>query len=124
MYKIVTPVAEKTATFVSEPINVRKAKKVTFSFKRTGHSTGSGIFSIQASIDGVNDFIPTVNMISNDVNNHSQTLERNRTVELTSNSHVFTALDLEHFGYDNIQVKLTENGTGTSTCKMLVEYED
>lgn len=124
MYKIVTPVNAKTATFVSEPISVRNAKKVTFSFKRTGHSAGSAVFSIQASLDGVGDFVPFVNMVSNDVNNHAQTLERNRTVELTSNSHVLTALDLEHFGYDNIQVKMVENGTGTSTCKMLVEYCD
>ena len=59
-------------------------------------------------------------MISNDVNNHSQTLERNRTVELNANGKVITALDLEHFIYEYIQVLATESGVGTSTCKYLM----
>lgn len=120
----ITPLDGATATDVSEPISVRYAKKVTFSFKREDHVSGSAVFSIQASIDGHatgGEFIPYVNMISNDVNNHSQTLERNITVELTGDDTIFTALDLEHFAYDYIQVKVVESGSGTSTCKMLIE---
>jgi hypothetical protein len=60
-------------------------------------------------------------MISNDVNNHSQTLERNRTVELNANGKVMVALDLEHFGYEYIQIKATESGVGTSTAKLLIQ---
>lgn len=114
-----TPLNAITSTTVSEPISVRYAKRVTFSFKRTGHVSGSVVFKIQASLDGI-DYVPSVNMISNDVNNHSQNVERNITVELTGNQHVLAALDLENFCYDYIQVSATESGTGTSTCKMVI----
>ena len=117
-----TPIDGVTTTTVSEPICVKNAKRLTFLFERTGHSSGSVVFKIQAAIDYTDggDFIPEVNMVSNDVNNHSQTLERNRTVELNSNSKIMTALDLEHFNYEYIQVAATESGVGTSTCKYLM----
>lgn len=120
----VTALNEVTATDVSTPICVRYAKKVTFCFERTSHVSGSGVFSIQASVDGKEDggnFIPYVNMISNDVNNHSQTLERSRTVELTADSKLMTALDLDNFGYDYIQVKVVEGGSGKNTVKLLIQ---
>jgi hypothetical protein len=120
-YKKIVALENITETTVSSPINVRLASKVTLSFKRTNHASGGVIFSVQASIDGKEDFIPMVNMISNDVNNHSQDIERNTTVELTSDDHVFTALDLENFGYDYIQIKAVVTGSGESTCKILVE---
>jgi hypothetical protein len=112
-----------TATTVSDPINVKYAKKITLLFERASHVSGGAVFSIQASVDGKDsgaDFVPYVNMISNDVNNHVQTLERNRTVELTADGKTITALDLEHFVYDYIQVKVVESGSGTSTCKLLI----
>lgn len=115
-----TPLDGKTETSVSNPIGVSKAKKVTFAFTRSGHVSGSCIFRIQATVDGTN-YIPAVNMISNDVNNHSQNVERNITVELTENDTVFAALDLENFNYDKIQVRVDEIGEGTSTCKMIMQ---
>lgn len=119
----ITAIDGATATSISNPICVKNAKRITFLFEREDHSSGSVIFSIQASVDGKSsgsDFVPYVNMISNDVNNHSQTLERNRTVELETDGKVITALDLEHFCYDYIQVLSTESGSGTSTCKLLI----
>jgi hypothetical protein len=121
--KKLTPINGVTATTVSAPIYMGYAKKATLLLERTGHASGSVIFTVQAALDYSDggDFIPEVNMISNDVNNHSQTLERNRTVELNANGKVMVALDLEHFGYEYIQIKATESGVGTSTVKMLIQ---
>lgn len=117
------PLDEVTATTVSNPICVRYAKKATFLFERSSHVSGSSIFSIQASVagkDSGSDFVPYVNMISNEVNNHSQTLERTINPELTADGKKLLALDLEHFCYDYIQVKVVESGSGKSTAKLLI----
>jgi hypothetical protein len=116
------PLDEVTATTVSEPTNIRYAKKATFLFERSSHVSGSSIFSIQASVAGKEGgaFVPNVNLISNDPNNHSQTIERQITVELTADGKKLFALDLEHFCYDYIQVKLVASGSGKSTVKLLI----
>jgi hypothetical protein len=111
---------ESTSTTVSKAQRIGGAEKVTLSFKRTDHSSGSAIFTVQASLDGV-DYVPYVNMISNDPNNHSQTEERQIQVELGENKHLLLALDLESFNYDYIQVKVVESGSGKSTVKLLIE---
>lgn len=117
-----TPIDAVTETTVSDPIGVSNVKKATLAFTRSGHTSGSVIFTVQASINGAyGNYITAVNMISNDVNNHSQTLERNITVELTENDTVFAALDLEHFTYDYIQIKAVESGVGTSTCRIIMQ---
>lgn len=119
-----TPLNEVSATTVSAPYNVSRAKRATLAFTRSGHVSGSSIFTVQASVNGAEgNYITAVNMISNDVNNHSQTLERNITVELTGDDTVFVALDLEHFMYDTIQVKVVESGTGVSTCKIIMQED-
>lgn len=110
-----------TATTVSAPFGVSCAERLTLAFTRTGHVSGSAVFTVQASINGKDgNYITAVNMISNDVNNHSQDVERNITVELTGNDTVFVALDLESFCYDFIQVKVVESGEGESTCNVLM----
>lgn len=117
-----TPINAVTATTVSAPVGVSNVKKATLAFTRADHASGSVIFTVQASVNGANgNYIDKVNMISNDVNNHSQTLERNTTVELTGNDTIFVALDLEHFTYDYIQIKATESGSGTSTCRIIMQ---
>jgi len=116
------PLNEVTSTTVSGPINIRYAKKATFLFERSSHVSGSSIFSVQASVAGKegSDFVPNVNMISNDVNNHSQTIERTINPDLVADGKKVLALDLENFSYDYIQVKVTMTGSGKSTCKMIV----
>ena len=116
------PLDEVTSTTVSNPINVRYAKKATLLFERADHVSGDAIFSVQAAIDYSDggDFVPNVNMISNDPNNHSQTIERQITVSLAANGKSIYALDLENFCYEYIQVKVTESGSGKSTCKILI----
>jgi hypothetical protein len=111
-----------TATTVSAPIGVGYAKKATILFERADHVSGSAIFSVQAAVDYSDggDFVPYVNMISNDPNNHSQTIERQITVELTADGKYLYALDLENFCYEYIQVKVVESGSGTSTAKLLI----
>jgi hypothetical protein len=110
-----------TETTVSSGFGVRYAERITLAFTRSGHVSGSAIFTVQASIDGKagGSFISNVNLIPNDPNNHTQTVERQITVELGANDTQFYALDLENFCYDYIQVKVVESGTGESTCKIL-----
>lgn len=117
-----TPIDGVTETTVSNPIGVKYAKRATLMFERTGHSSGSVVFSIQATVDYADggDFIPNVNMIKNSPNNHVQDLQRQITVELAANGKELYALDLEHFCYEYIQVKALESGVGTSTCKMII----
>jgi len=116
-----TPLNGVTATTVSRAVNVNGVERVTLAFTRSGHVSGSAIFTVQASIDGKagGSFISNVNLIPNDPNNHTQTVERQITVELGANDTQFYALDLENFCYDYIQVKVVESGTGESTCKIL-----
>ena len=114
-----TPLDGVTATTVSKKIPARNAERLTLAFTRSGHVSGSSIFTVQASIDGGVSFIPNVNLISNDPNNHSQTVERQISVELTGDDTQFYALDLENFCYDYIQVKVVEGGEGASTCKVM-----
>lgn len=116
------PLNEVTSTTVSGPINIRYAKKATFLFERSSHVSGSSIFSVQASVAGKegSDFVPYVNMISNDVNNHSQTIERTINPDLTADGKKVLALDLENFSYDYIQVKVTMTGSGKSSVKILI----
>ena len=111
-----------TATTVSAPIPVKYAKRATLLFERASHVSGDAIFSVQAALDYSDggDFVPNVNMISNDPNNHSQTIERQITVSLAANGKSIYALDLENFCYEYIQVKVVESGSGTSTCKLLI----
>lgn len=124
MYSVkkLVPINGETATKVSDPIYMGYAKKATLQFTRADHASGSVIFSIQAALDYSDggDFIPYVNMISNDPNNHSQTTERQITVQLEANDTQFYALDLEHFCYEYIQISAVESGSGTNTVKMLI----
>jgi hypothetical protein len=117
-----TPIDGVTVTTVTGPICVKNAKRLTFQFERAGHSSGNVTFSIQAALDYADggDFIPYVNMISNDPNNHSQTKERQITVQLGANDTQFYALDLENFCYEYIQIKAEETGVGTNTAKYLM----
>lgn len=110
-----------TSTKVSDPFGVSCAERVTLSFTRTGHVSGSAVFTVQASIDGKDgNYITSVNMFKNVPNNFSQDKARMNSVELLGNDTVFYALDLEDFAYDYIQVRVTENGEGVSTCKVLM----
>ena len=117
-----TPLNGVTTTTVSSPINVENAKRVTFQFERSSHVSGSAIFTVQGSIDYSDggDFVPTVNMFKNSPNDNTQTRQRVISAELSSDDKLLYALDLENFCYDYIQVKVTESGSGTSTCKCLI----
>jgi hypothetical protein len=117
------PINAVTVTTVSDPIPVSYSKKATLLFERTGHASGSVIFSVQAALDYSDggDFVPSVNLISNDPNNHTQLIERQISVEIGENDKQIFALDLENFNYEYIQIKAVESGVGTSTCKMLIQ---
>lgn len=117
-----TPIDAVTETTVSDPIGVSNVKKATLSFTRTGHASGSVIFTVQASINGADgNYITNVNMFKNVPNNFTQTKQRNESVELTGNDTVLYALDLENFVYDYIQIKALESGVGTSTCRIIMQ---
>lgn len=119
--KLVTALDAVTATTVSDVINIRYAKKVTFLFRRADHSAGSSIFSIQASIDETT-YKDDAIIIPNSPNSASQTTLKVTSYTLSSNDTKHCALDLENFCYEAIKVKVTENTDGTHTCKCLVEY--
>ena len=119
--KLVTALDAVTATTVSDVINIKYAKKVTFLFRRADHVAGSSIFSIQSSIDGET-YKDDATMIPNSPNSASQNVVREISRTLTSNDTKHCALDLENFCYESIKVKVTEVTDGTHTCKCLVEY--
>lgn len=122
-YKNLVVLENKTETSVSEIIGVRNAKRVVLAFT-TDRTAGSCIFTVQATIDRSVDenWVESVIMVSNTPHNVSQEEQRTLSATLTEDGTYLYALDLQFFNYDAIKVKLTENGTGTSSCGILVEY--
>lgn len=122
-YKNIVALDSVSATSVSEIIGIRGAKKVTLAFKRN-HTSGNGVFTIQATLDRNDDnsWVDAVIMLSNTPHNVSQEEQRVLSATFNSAETRLYALDLEQFGYDAIKVKVTENGVGSSSCVALVEY--
>lgn len=119
--KLVTALDGVTTTTVSDVIDIKYAKRVTFLFRRADHVAGESIFSVQSSIDGET-YKDDATMIPNSPNSNSQNKARVVSYTLSANDTKHLALDLENFSYQYIKVKVTETTDGTHTAKVLVEY--
>lgn len=104
-----------SGTVVSSQVSVKYADKTTMLFT----ATGSTIFEVQGSINGVH-YETAVLMIPNSPNSSSQNLLRVVSASLSAETR-FYALDLEHFGYEWIQIKATVS-SGTASAEVYVEY--
>ena len=102
-------------TTLSGMVDVQYADKVTLYLK----ATGTTIFTIQGSIDGVV-FKPQILMIPDSPNSSTQNIMRVVSATLNNESR-FYALDLSAFGFVTIQVLATVS-TGTASASALIEY--
>lgn len=102
-------------------VDIQKARKVTFIFTRADDAGGSGVFSIEGSLDG--ETFVTVNMlIDNVTNSNSQTLTRVASATLANETSKVYALDLENFNFSDFRIKVVRTTSGTHSYKALIEY--
>ena len=121
--RVLTPLNAVTATTTSASIAVRRMKRLTAMFKRANHSAGSSTFEILGSIDEGTTFIALPLLIPQ-ANTNSQTLTREASTALSSNTTVFRMLEEIWNNLTHIQVKVTEATDGTHTATILIEEEN
>jgi N-acetyl-beta-hexosaminidase len=121
IYRVITALDAVAATTTSEEIVVAGAKKVSFMFTRTNHSSGSSAFSVEVSLDGTT-YVAYNKLISNVTNTNAQTLTRVASVSLASNTSTYATMDLEHDAIYSIKVTATETTDGNHTAKAIIEW--
>lgn len=123
----VIPLNAVTATTTSNAVDIRGAKKVSFIFTRANHSSGSSKFEALCSADGT---LYAAGMLIKTIaadagaGTAGEDIDYTRALSATlaANGSEVWALDLKHFTYKEVKVKVTETTDGTHTCKMLIEY--
>lgn len=119
-YEVVTALNAVDATTTSGAIQIQGAKRITWYFQRTNHSSGSSTFSVDVSVDGTN-FVDYNKLISNATNTNAQTLTRVASVALASNTASIVSMDLEHDTFYSMKVTATEDTDGNHTAIAIIE---
>ena len=108
-----------TGATTGEWVDVGNAKKITFYFKRSAHSSGSSAFTIDTSVDKTEVFAYSRG-ITNVTNTNSQTITRGTTHTLSSNTTTFVSVSPED-AIKFIRAKVTNTTDGTANCWMVVQ---
>lgn len=119
--KLKTPLDAVTATTTSDAMDVKYAKKITFLFTRSNHSSGSSTFTVEGSIDG-STYVALNKLVTNVTNTNAQTPVRVASVALSANGSAMVSLDMQYDAYTHIKVTVTEVTDGTHTAKCLITY--
>lgn len=120
MIKYYAPHTAVAATATSTAIPVEGAKKVSFWFNRTNHSSGSTTFTVTGSVDGVN-FVSLNKLVNNAANTNAQTILRTASIALSSDTSALASLDLQHDTLKAIKVVCTIATDGKGNCNVAVE---
>lgn len=107
-----------TATATSIPINVSGYKRIGIQVLATDISSGNGVFTVEATNDGVN-WTPLNILIDNVANTNAQTLTRIASKTLSANGSDFVFLD-EFAGIKAIKVKVTVTTDGKYSASVVV----
>ena len=107
-----------TATTTGIAHNVEGLSKITVVFTRTNHTSGSSVFSLLGSVDGVT-FV-TLAMIRNLANAITEGVTRVTTETLSSNTSVIVFLD-EFVGVKIIRCDVTETTDGTHRATLFAQ---
>ncbi len=115
LFKILDAAA---ATITSDPVNIENAEKITFEFTREAHTSGSGLFSVTVSVDGIN-YVTSNKLIDNVTNTNAQAITRVASVTLSSNTSKQYSLDLSQDAFRFMKIVYTKTTDGTATVKAL-----
>lgn len=115
------------ATTTSSAFPVTNARRLTLLFTRADHSSGSSKFEVLGSVDGTTyEAVCIIQNLAADAGagTAGEDIGYTRALSTTlgDNGSETWALDLKHFNYDSIQVKVTETTDGTHTAKLIMEY--
>jgi hypothetical protein len=121
MVKYYAPHVATDATATSTVIPIEGAKKVSFWFNRTNHSSGSTTFTVTGSIDGDN-FYALNKLVNNAANTNAQTILRTASIALSSDTSALASLDLQHDTLKSIKVVCTIATDGKGNSKVAVEF--
>jgi len=119
--------AEVTATTTFPVLNAKNATKITCQFTRADHSSGSSKFEVLGSLDGTTfEAVMLIQTIAADAGagTAGEDIGYTRALSTTlgADGDEFWAVDLKHFNYKEIAVKVTETTDGTHSYKALIEY--
>lgn len=116
-------IVDATATTTSNPINIRGAKKVSFFFQRTNHSSGKTVFTVSVSIDGTN-YVTYNRLITNVANANTETIVRVASYDTgTANATAMYSMSPEDT-YAYLKVTATETTDGTHNAWVMVDFGD
>lgn len=118
---VITALDAVTATTTSDPINVENAKKVSFLFTRSNHTSGKTVFTVTVSLDGTT-FVAYNKLVANAANTNAQTTLREASYDTgTANASALYSMDLQYDAFKEIKVTATETTDGTHTAKVIIE---
>ena len=116
-----------TATTTFAAINMENATKATFHFTRADHAAGSSKFELLGSADGTTFTAATmIQTIAADAGAGTAGEDigytRALSTTLAGDGTEIWALDLRHFNFAEVAVKVTETTDGTHSYAALIEY--
>lgn len=113
----------KTADYTSSPgTDSAGASKATVVFKRSAHTSGNTVFSVDGSFDGGTTWITGLPLISIAANTNAQTLIRVLSATLSSATSAAYAIDLSHFGWTHLRVVTDVTTDGTNDAWLNIEF--
>ena len=119
--KVIKALNEVTATTTSSPIEVKGAERVSIICKRTDHSAGTAIFTVE--VGAGTDYVTYNKLISNVTNTNVQDLTRVANVTHSGNAVGFLTLSPEDaFEFIKVTVTSTTNG-GKDSAIVVVDYK-
>ena len=113
--------AAVTATNTPEAIDMHYAKKATIIAKRSAHTSGSSVISVEGSIDGV--IYAPLNLMELLVNTNAQTLTRVASKSLGGNATTVLAIDIDTHPVRWIKITMTRVTDGTNDLSLLLQEE-
>lgn len=119
--KVITALSAVTADTTSSAIDVLGAKKISIGLTAASISSGNGVFTVTASIDGTN-YVTLLNIVDNTASTNAQTIVRVASVTLTQNTSKVYCLDLDYFSYQFIKVAVDMTTDGAYSATVVVEY--
>lgn len=123
MVKVLKVLDDVTATTTSGAVNISGARRVSFFFKRTAHSSGKTVFTVSVSIDGTN-FVTYNRLISNVANAISENITRVGSYDTgTANAEAVYSMSPEDT-YKWVKVTATETTDGTHAAWVCLDYSN
>lgn len=116
-----TLIDDSSAAAPNTTFPIAGAKKVTFIFTRSDHSSGNHVFDVDVSLDGTT-FVDFNKLVDNVANTNSQQLTRVASSTLSSATSKVYSMDLQHDVYQEAKVTATRTTDGSATVKVIIEY--